>query len=290
MWSLVTSFPLTWLPPPASYIAVGAETYPKREFSTFYSDFLVTSGEITSLPHHFRSRDILSCHMTATAASYSPVGAQTYPKPKFLAFYSHFLVISGQMTSFPGHFRSREVTWRHFLSRDWTSPVSYFLWDFKRIQNANSMPSTATSRWLLVKWSHFRVSFCHVWSHDVIYCCVTATSRKLQPCRSSTYPKTSSGPSTATSCWLPVKLCHFRVTSGHMRSRNVILCHVTAISCKLQSCRSSNVLKTRVLGLLQPLPCDFQSNDITFRTPPLTLITWCHLLLRECHLPQVTTL
>jgi len=37
---------------------------------------------------------------------------------EFPAFYSHFHVTSGQMTSLTGHLRSPEVTWRHFLSRD----------------------------------------------------------------------------------------------------------------------------------------------------------------------------
>jgi len=37
---------------------------------------------------------------------------------EFSTFYSHFQVTSGEMTTPPGHFRSREVTWRHYLSRD----------------------------------------------------------------------------------------------------------------------------------------------------------------------------
>ena len=67
-----------------------------------------------------------------------------YPKLDLYAFYSHFQVTSGQMTSVLGHFQSREVT-------------------------------------------------------DVIPCHVTATSCKLQPCRSSNVPKTLHRPSTATS-------------------------------------------------------------------------------------------
>ena len=39
-------------------------------------------------------------------------------------------------------------------------------------------------------------------------------------------------------------LGHFRVTSGHFRSRDVISCHVTATSCELQPCRSLNIPKT----------------------------------------------
>jgi len=41
-----------------------------------------------------------------------------YSIRQFSVFYSQFQVTSGQMTSLPGHFRSPEVTWRNFLSRD----------------------------------------------------------------------------------------------------------------------------------------------------------------------------
>ena len=33
--------------------------YTKREFSAFYSHFQVTSGEMTSLPGHFLSREVM---------------------------------------------------------------------------------------------------------------------------------------------------------------------------------------------------------------------------------------
>jgi len=39
-----------------------------------------------------------------------------YSIREFSAFYSHFQVTSGQMTSLPNHFRSPKVTWRDFLS------------------------------------------------------------------------------------------------------------------------------------------------------------------------------
>jgi len=38
-----------------SYSLVGSELYSIREFSAFYSHFQVTSGQMTSLPRHFRS-------------------------------------------------------------------------------------------------------------------------------------------------------------------------------------------------------------------------------------------
>ena len=73
---------------------------------------------------------------------------------------------------------------------------------------------------------------------------------------------------------------HFQATSGqmtslpghfrHVGSHVVISCHVTATSCELQPCRSSNVPKTLLIGLLQPLPCDFRSNDVTSGSLPVT--------------------
>jgi len=114
----VTSFPVTSLPPPASYSPVGSQTYTNPELSAIYSHLKVTSSEITSLP-------VATGHVTSfpvtwlpPRASYSSVGAQTYTKHEFSAFYSHLQMTSGEMTSLPGHFRSSLVTWCHFLSRD----------------------------------------------------------------------------------------------------------------------------------------------------------------------------
>jgi len=50
-------------------------------------------------------------------ASYSLVQSEMYSIHEFSAFYSHFHVTSGEMTSLPGPLWSPEVTWRHFLSR-----------------------------------------------------------------------------------------------------------------------------------------------------------------------------
>ena len=143
-------------------------------------------------------------------AGYSPVKAETYPKPKFSAFYSHFQVTSSQMTSLPGHLRSREV----------------------------------------------------------ISCHVNTSSYELQPCRSSNAAKT----------WLTGLLQplpgdfrsndHFGVTSGHMGHgghlpRDCYLLRVAAL-------RSSNIPKTWFIGLLQPLRGDFRSNDVTSGSLPVT--------------------
>ena len=88
------------------------------------------------------------------------------------------------------------------------------------------------------------------------------------PVGAQSYPK-HDRPSTVTSRWLPVKWRHFRVTSGYMKSRNVISCHVTATSYELQPHRSRIVSKTWLRGLLHPLAGDFWSNDVTSGSPPV---------------------
>ena len=45
---------------------------------------------------------------------------------------------------------------------------------------------------------------------------------------------------------------------------------MTAASCELQSCRSPNVPKTSLIGLLQPLPGDFRPIDVTSGSLPVT--------------------
>ena len=52
------------------------------------------------------------------------------------------------------------------------------------------------------------------------------------------------------------EMLSLRVTSDHVGSRG-ISCDVSASSCERQPCRKANAPKTRVFGLLQPLPGDF---------------------------------
>ena len=63
---------------------------------------------MTPLPSLW-ARDVIYCDVTATPASNSAVGAQTYPKLDLQDFYSHFQVTCGQMTSLPGNVKSCEV-------------------------------------------------------------------------------------------------------------------------------------------------------------------------------------
>jgi len=169
-------------------------------------------------------------------ASYSLVGSEMYSIRQFSAFHSRLQATSGQMTSLPGHFRSPEVTWRHFLPRYCLLLRATALWEVKCTVYASFRPSTAASRWLPVKWRHFRV------------------------------------------------------TSGKLRWRDVISCQVTASSCELQPCRKWNVPYTRVFGLLQPLPGDFRSNNVTsgnFRSPE---VKWRDFLARDWLLLRATAL
>ena len=69
-----------------------------------------------------------------------------YTKPEFSAFYSHFQVTSGEMTSLPGHFRPHEVKWHHFLTRDCHLLRVTALEELEGTQNPSFRPSTATSR------------------------------------------------------------------------------------------------------------------------------------------------
>jgi len=276
MWGNVTSFPVAWKPPVASYSPVKAQTYP----NSTYTPSAVTSRwppvkwhhlRVTSCP--VRSCDVISCHVTATScefqrcrssnvpgtrlirllpplpvdfesndvtcgplpvmwghvtssavtwrpppASFSPVGAKTYPKHDLYAFYSHFKVTSGQMTSLLGHFRPRQVTWRHFLSRDFRL-VCYSPVKSQTYQKSPYTPSAATSRWLPVKWRHFLVTFGHVRARNFTSCEVTTTSCELKPLKK-------------LKCTQKLDLyafySHFHVTSsqmtsllGHFRSREI---------------------------------------------------------------------
>jgi len=97
-------------------------------------------------------------------------------------------------------------------------------------------------------------------------------------------------PSTTTSRLLPVKWCHFRVTYGNMRSRDVISCDVTASSRKQQPCKKSNAQYTPVFGLIQPIPNDFRSNDVTSGSLRSPEVTWRHFLSRHCLLLRATAL
>jgi len=84
-------------------------------------------------------------------------------------------------------------------------------------------------------------------------------------------------PSTAGSRWVTVKWRHLQVTFGHLRSRDVISCHVTE-SCELQPCRKWNVQYTPFSAsqsLFQVTSAQMISLPGHFRSP---VVTWRHFV------------
>jgi len=154
-WGHVTSFPVTWLPP-ARYQIEGCQTHSMRQFSTSQplpGDFWSNDATSKSLPLTWGHVTSFSVTWLPPPASNSHVGSQTHIVRQFSSFYSHFQVTFGEMS----HFRSPEVMWRHFLSRDCLLLQATALKDVKRTVYASFRPFTATSRWLPVKWRHFRL-------------------------------------------------------------------------------------------------------------------------------------
>jgi len=128
------------------------------------------------------------------------------------------------------------------------------------------------------------VTWCHFLSRDGLHLRATA----LQEVKSTVYIKF--WPSTATFWWLPVKWRHLWVTSGHLKSRDIISCHMTASSCRLQPCRKRNVQYSEFLAFYSHF--QVTSNQITplpvhFRSPE---VTWHHFLSRNCLLLRATAL
>jgi len=135
----------------------------------------VTSG-------HQRSRDVISFHVTASYCDlqtcrkwnvqYTRVFGLLYPLP--CDFRSNdgtsasLPVILGHVTPFPATL---------------LSPNASYSLEVKCTVYASFRHSTATSRWLPVKWRRFRVTSSHQRSRDVISFNVTASYCELQPCR-----------------------------------------------------------------------------------------------------------
>jgi len=152
---------------------------------------------------------------------------------------------------------------------------------------ASFWPTTATATILPVKWRHFRVTSGHLRSCDVISCHVTASFCELQPSWKWNVQYTQVfGPLQA----LPGDFRSNYVTSGSLSFTygHVILLPVTWLPpCELQPCRKWNILFTRVFDLLQPLPSDFRSNEVT--SGSLTVTSGCITLFSVTWLPPAAS-
>jgi len=164
IWGHVMSFPVTLVPPPASYSLVGSEMCSLCQFSALYSYFQVTSGQMTSLPCHFQSPEVAWRHFLSRNASceVSLVGSEMYS-----------IRVFGLQQQLPGDYHFLQVT---------------ALYELKRTQNSTYKPSQPLP-------GHFQSndvtsgSLPIMKSRDVISC-HTTNSCVLQTCRSSKVPKT----------------------------------------------------------------------------------------------------
>jgi len=151
----VTSFPVTWLPPPLSYSLVGSQTHCICAFrpSTPTSRWLLVKWhqfQVTS--DHQRSRDVISCHVTASSSKLQHCKKSNTKDTQLFSLLQPLPGDFSQMMSLPGHFLSLEFTSRHFLSRDRLLMRATALYEVKRTIYMSFWPSTATSSWLPVKW------------------------------------------------------------------------------------------------------------------------------------------
>jgi len=112
-WGHVTSFPVTWLPPPANYSLVRSEMYSIPQFSAVYRPFQVTSGQMTPHPGHFRqlrSRDVISCHVTASSRELQPCRKWNV---QYTPVFGLAQPLASDFRSKDVTFRSLPVTWGH---------------------------------------------------------------------------------------------------------------------------------------------------------------------------------
>jgi len=247
----------------------------------------VTSGSLPVTWGHVTSFPVTSL---PPPASKSLVGSEMYCIRQFSAFYSHFQATSGKMTSLPGHFRSPEVTLRHFLSRDASScelqpcrkwNVQYTpVFGLLQPLPSNFRSNDVISKSLMVTWGH-------VMPLPVTWLPPLASYSLVG---SEMYSIREFWPSTATSWRLPVKWHHFRVTSDHLRSRYVISCtwlpphaSYSLVGSEMYSIRQFSALYSHfqaTSGQMTPLPGHLWSPEVT----------WCHFLSRDRFLLRATAL
>jgi len=115
-WGHVTSFPVTWLPPPASYSPVKS-TVPKtrllRILQPLFRWLPVKWRHVRDTYGHARSCDVISCHVTATSCEFHPCKSSKSKNSTYTPStgtsswlpvkWRHFWVTSGYVMSRDGH-------------------------------------------------------------------------------------------------------------------------------------------------------------------------------------------
>jgi len=223
---------------------------------------------------HLRSRDVISCHVIASSRELQPCKKQNV---QFTPVLSLPQPLPDHLLSNDVTFGSLQITWAHVTSFPvmWLPPPANYSLAGSEMYSVRQFSAFH---------SHFQVTSCqmtslsgHFRSPEVTwrlnYCHVTA-SCKLQPCRKWNVQYTRVlgllQPLPGDFRWNDVT----HVTANHLRSRDVISCHVTASSCELQPCKKWNVQYTPVFVPPQPLPGHFRSNDGTSRSLP---VSWGHV-------------
>jgi len=239
---------------------------------------------------HVRSRDVISCHVTASSCELQPCRKWNVHymqgfgllQPLFCDFRSNNVTFVS-LTATWGHVTSFSATWL-------PPPASYSIVGSEMYSIREFWPSRATSRWLLVKWvpsGWLPVTWGHVTSFPVTWlpppACYSLVGSEM-------YRIQKFLPSTGASRWLSVKWRHFRVTCAHLRSRDVISCLVSVSLSELVPCREWNVQYTRVFGFLQPLPGTSSQKTLLPGHFWSRKVTWRHFLSHDCLLLRATAL
>jgi len=115
-WDHVMPFPVTWLPPTASYNLVASEMYSKSEFSAFYIHFQVTSSQMKSLAGNFRSPEVTWRHFLSRDSSYYELQRCRKWNVQYTQVFSLLQPLSGDFWSNDVSSGSPPITWGHVTS------------------------------------------------------------------------------------------------------------------------------------------------------------------------------
>jgi len=179
-WNHITSFPVLWLPPPATYSFVVSEKRSSiRDFLT-YSHFLMWSGQMTSLPGQFRLPEITWSHCLSRDCLFLQATALYEAKCTVYASFGLPQPLSGDFQSNDVTFGTLPVTLGYMTSFPITSlpPASYSfvgseMFSIRVFGHLHPLPGDFRSNY---------VTFCLLRSHDLISCHVTAFSCALHLC------------------------------------------------------------------------------------------------------------
>jgi len=229
------------------------------------------------------SRDVISCWVT-DSCKLLPCRKSNAPKTR----------VFGVLQPLPCDFRSNGIIsspWSHVTSFSvtWRLLRATALQEVKHTKTSSFRPSTATSRWLPVKWRLFWVTSGRVRSRDVISCHIKPSSCELQHCRKPNAPNIQLFGLLSHFHMTSSQMTSLQVTSGHVRSHDVVCGHMM-LRFACYSLLGSQMYRTpdfsafySHFGQIISLPGYFRLREVA----------WCHfrsldgLLLRATALEKV---